>query len=62
MTQIIYLGFCRKATDYTDGYAQLIGGFSRCNPNIIGNHAQQKSVKSVQSVVEKIKYKFVKLV
>ena len=24
MTQIIYLGFCRKATDYTDGYALIV--------------------------------------
>ena len=52
MTQIIYFGFCRKATDCRF-YAQLIGGFSRSNPNIIENNAQQKSVKSVQSVVEK---------
>ena len=34
-------------------YAQLIGGFSRSNPNIIENNAQQKSLKSVQSVVDK---------
>ena len=54
MTQIIYFGFCRKATD-----CRLLpfGGFSRSNPNIIENNAQQKSVKSVQSVVEKIKRK-----
>jgi len=50
MTQIIYFGFCRKATDYR---LLPFGGFSRSNPNIIENNAQQKSVKSVQSVVDK---------
>ena len=24
MTQIIYLGFCRKATDYADCYALIV--------------------------------------
>jgi len=63
MAQIISFGFSRTATDSwtsqaaepsgTNGYAQLIGDFSRSNPNIIGSNAQQKSVESVQSVVDK---------
>jgi hypothetical protein len=53
MAQIILFGLSRKATDFTNGYAQLIGDFSRSNPNIIGSNAQQKSVESVQSVVDK---------